>query len=162
MNASVLAGITLGIALLGATLGVLNTWHSFYRDRLRVTVSPRKAFSKGREPRICFEIINRGYLPVTISGIGLRLRKPRHREFFAFIAKTIDGETLPQRLEPRTSITLFMSVGADHDPLIREATDAFVTTACGQTFRGNSQTLRSHIETLRCATKADDLPPPIT
>jgi hypothetical protein len=132
MNATLLAGITLGIAILGAALGLLNTWQSFYRDRVRVTVSPRKAFAKGREPRICFEIINQGYLPVTISGIGLRLRRPRHRGFYAFIAQTIDGGSLPQRMEPRTSITLFMPIGADHDPLIREAKDAFVTTACGR------------------------------
>lgn len=157
MNSPLVVGITLGIALLGAVLGVLNTWRDFERDRLCVSVSPRKAFASGQEPRICFEIVNRGYLPVTISMIGLRLRRPRHQEFFYFPTRTLDGESLPQRMEPRTSITLFMQVGADRDPLMREAQDAFVTTACGRTFRGNSQTLRAHIKMLRSAMVSDEL-----
>lgn len=162
MNTTLFAVITLAVALLGAALGILNTWQSFYRNRLRVSVSPRKAIAAGQEPRLCFEIVNRGYLPVTISGIGLRLRRPRHRHYFAFLARTIDGAALPQRMEPRTSMTLFMPIDADHDPLIREARDAFVTTACGRTFRGNSQTLRSHIRMLRSAAVADEASPQIT
>lgn len=57
---STLAAITLGIALLGAVLGILNTWRSFDRDRVKLRVVPKIAMPIGkvqdRRPRLCIEV----------------------------------------------------------------------------------------------------------
>lgn len=144
--------VTFGIALIGAVLGLLNTWRSFDRDRLRLTISPRWAYFPSAEPRLCFEVINFSYIPVTVTTVGLRLRRPHHGSFFAFIPTVINGERLPHRMEPRASITVLMPPGAHEDKEMREVRDAFVKTACGRTFRGNSPVLKRHVKRLRTAT----------
>ena len=106
-------GITLGIALVGATLGILNTWRAFDRDRIRLRVTPRRylcrATGGGDTWGWCVEVINIGYLPVTLSDVSFALRGD---EQFMFGAMRFDqGEQLPIRLEARTSVIAYLGPG---------------------------------------------------
>jgi hypothetical protein len=87
-----IAGATFG--LIGTFLGVLNTWRAFERDRIRLVIIPKvylttdsgtlaaerfneqfetdpiwKAFHTQAKD-LCIEVVNRGFLPVTIREVG--------------------------------------------------------------------------------------------
>jgi len=137
-------GITFGIALTGAVLGVINTWRAFDRDRIRLSVSPRIFFSSTGENGLCFEITNLGFLPVTLSQIGIDLWEPAG-QFYAFIPRFLDSTRLPHRMEARTAVTAYLPAGSDNDPKLKSARRVFVKTACGRVFYGNSPAFKHHI-----------------
>ena len=146
-----MAAITFAIALLGAILGVMNTWRSFDRDKIRVSVSPRWAFHshpiEGSQTRLCIEVVNLSYLPITITQVAFEHRN--RKEIFAFLPVFMDGQTMPRRLEPRASFTVFMMPGVENHEGMAEVKHAFVKTACGLVFNGTNNALKSHIKNLR-------------
>lgn len=146
--AAIPEGVTLGIAITGAVLGVLNTWRAFDRDRIRLRVVPTLFFASNGESGLCFDIINLSHLPVTLHQVGIELRHPRGHTF-AFVPRLTVGGGLPHRMEARTSVTVFMPPGADRDPALREAWRVFAKTACGRAFYGTSPAFRFHIAKLR-------------
>jgi hypothetical protein len=85
---------------------------------------------------------------VTLSQVGIELHRPPGH-YFTFVPRFMDSTRLPHRMEPRTSVTVFMPPGADRDAQLRHAGRAFAKTACGRTFYGNSPALRSQIARLR-------------
>ena len=47
--------ITLGVAVLGATLGIINAWHGLDKSRVKLKVTPAHAIQVGAtDPRIKF------------------------------------------------------------------------------------------------------------
>lgn len=141
-----IAGLVFGVA--GTVMGLLNTWRSFDRDSLRLTISPRWAYFPNGERRLCFEVINKGFTALTVKQIGMRLRGHR-REFLFFPCTLLDGCTLPQRMDPRTAITLVMAPCAHDDPRIAQVRDTFAETACGRFFYGSSPVFKRHVKNLR-------------
>lgn len=146
------AGITLGIAIAGMVLGIINTWMAANRDKIRLKVIPRFYVSLTGQSGLCVEVINQSYLPVTLTRVGFMLRRPRRQEL-TFIPQRLDQTTLPKRMEPLTNITLYPPDGFDQDERLREAVCVVARTACGRTFRGNTPGFKAHIKNLRAAAR---------
>jgi len=155
--------LTLAIAVLGAAtgtvgcvLGLLNTWRAFDRDRVKLRVQPRCAFFsvpvEGASTLLCIDVTNTGFVPVTVSQIIFNLRKPR-KHFLFFVPLPGLSDSLPHRLELRTSMNVFVP---PHIPL--EEGFGYVTTACAETecgrkFKANSGALESFVKQARAKSR---------
>lgn len=134
--------ITLSVAVLGAALGVINTWQSLSQNRLRLRVTPKHALPFGNTPEhinFCIEVINRSYFPVTITEVGVLYSGTTNRG--AYISPIIpDGRPWPRRLEPRESVTVY---GQKPDKLDGHSIRcAYAQTDCGERITGNSAALK--------------------
>lgn len=152
--------LTIAGAAIGAVLGVINTWWALWRDRVRLLVIPlwhagdvrmqngqiariTSAYAGGlqRNPegRFGVQVINRGFVEVTVVSVGITPSGLLDRHFFQsnfqrrFIGGDADGLVrLPHRLAPRESITIWCRyVGAELDASLRGAARVYVQTACG-------------------------------
>jgi hypothetical protein len=156
--------LTLGIAVLGAALGVINTWHQLTRNRVRLKVTPRVAFMMGKDfvlttnrhdsllhkmvadrrpARMCIEVVNLGCVPVTISDVGFVLKKGGTRQIIA-APEVTKGKTWPTRLEPREAVTAYAAIGADIEPEVAMRGLAYATTDCDHTRYGSSAAMREY------------------
>lgn len=135
---SVTEAITLAIAVLGAVLGLVNTWYQLDRSRVKLRVSPKHAISVGAaDPRLtfCIEITNLSAFAVTIEEAGVFYKGTQARGAYAQPV-LIDGGPWPRRLEPRTSVTVY-----GQPPTAKPGYPlrcAYARTSCGVTRRGNS------------------------
>lgn len=69
--------ITLGVAMLGAGLGIMNTWQALNANRVKLRVKP--AFAIGipqGQSMFSIEVVNLSNFPITVSEVGLWL--PHH------------------------------------------------------------------------------------
>ena len=140
-----MGSITFGIAVLGAGLGILNTWRTFDRDRVKLTVIPQHAIPFGdlgrKFPHVefCIEVINRSAFPVIVSEVGFQ-----HRGMTARAALmqpvTLDGKSIPRKLEAREAVSFFTERPTRHQG--KRLTYAYAQTSCGRTFKGSSPALR--------------------
>ena len=148
--------ITLCIAILGAVTGivglilsVMNTWRAFDRDRVKLKVQARCAIISrpigGTNDLLCVEVTNVGFVPVTVSQVGFNLRKPR-KHFLAFIPEQGISDPLPKRLEPRTSMTIFVPNHVSSEDQFGFVTTAFAKTQCGESFTSGSKALKSYVK----------------
>jgi hypothetical protein len=139
---SLIEAITLAIALIGAVLGVLNTWQSLEKDRVKIRVVPKQAIPLGAaDPRLtfCIEITNLSSFAVTIEEAGVLYKGSETRS--AYVPPVLlDGQSWPRRLEPRSSVTVYGQnpAGRPGHPL----KCAYATTACGVTRTGVSQSFK--------------------
>lgn len=142
MPISTLDAITLAIALLGAVLGIINTWHAIDRKRLKIQVTPQQLTSyalsiKGID--FCITVVNRSDFPVTINEVGFLYKGTKNRS--ALIPMLFDDQTLPRRLEPRTDMTIYgKTTSIRRDQFIDYA---FAKTACGYMKKGSSPYLKA-------------------
>jgi len=144
MGASIalIDAVTLAIAILGAVLGVINTWHALDRSRVKLKVLPAHAIPVGgADPRLkfCIGVTNLSAFPVTIKEVGVLYKGTDRRGVFIdpFL---MDGGSWPRRLEPRSSVTVY-GQKPDSTPGLRIRC-AYATTDCGHTKKGNSPALR--------------------
>ena len=140
---TVTEGITLGIAILGAVLGLLNTWQNFDKVRVKLVVRPKTAIPIGAaDPRLrfCIEVTNLSSFAVTVSEVGVLYHGTSNRG--AIIRPVLaDGGEWPRRLEARSSVTAYAenpAQGSSH-----RIRCAYASTECGVTVRGNSPALQS-------------------
>lgn len=149
MEISIVDGVTLGTAMVGAVLGVFNLWKLFERDRIRVKVVPKSYITTFGASGVCIEVINLSYFSVTVSSVGFAVRGGgrwfTHRSLF---------ENLPQRLESRAAFTAYLVAGVEKHEGFALVRSAVVKTACGCRFCGSSASLRSYIKAARAAKKA--------
>ena len=138
--------VTLAIASVGAVLGIMNTWRSFDRDRIRLKVLPHWAIPSAGNPRFCIKVVNLSYIPVTVTFVYFKMRTENRNYVFP---PSPPGETLPARMEPRSSITIFMPEGAERDPMLADLKYAHVETACGRAFRRTNGSLKHLIKKAR-------------
>lgn len=133
---------TLAIALLGAVLGVINTWHGLDRTRVKLRVRPSHAIPFGNvDPRLnfCIEVTNLSAFAVTICAVGVLYHGTKARGTMVQ-PMLADGGEWPRRLEPRSSITAYgQRPEFNPNQCIR---CAFVATQCGVTKTGTSPALR--------------------
>lgn len=146
---------TLGVAILGAGLGIINTLQSIDRDRVKLRVTPKTAFSffpgaVETTTSLCIEVLNRSTFPVTISEVGLTLHGT-DKQFKLFQPILHDGGPFPRRLEPRSSFTAYFEPGAENHPAFASVKSAYAKTDCGETATGDSPALRSLVEERRAA-----------
>lgn len=147
-------GVTLGVALLGAVLGIINIWHQLSRDRIRIRVTPQVAHRVTvlgiSGPTLCVEVVNLSAFPVTISDVGFSqgsLKKPRLTIINPIL---IDGKPWPRKLEPRETVTAYCSEEIARHPDMKRMTRAYAKTACGEVRHGDSPALRQFLlEALR-------------
>lgn len=163
--------ITIGTAVTGAVLGVVNLVWSWYRDRVRIEVAPmwltrtHRVGGKGatmsivshfaeavdREPegRIGIRVTNFGFLEVTIDSVGLTnsnwwaRRSNRRRRLKPLTSDYLENVTLPHRLKPRETIVLWCGQQGDElDSRLKGVTRVYANTACGLDVFGTSGLLR--------------------
>lgn len=133
--------LTLAVALTGAVLGVLNTWRNWSLDRVKVRVVPVYSEDMAGSRYISIEVINLSSFPVTVVSIGFTvIGGATHMQ----IPRPIftGRETLPVRLESRTSFTVLAPLSTFEKTQLATIDRAYVKTACGNQIQGDSTTLR--------------------
>ena len=136
--------IVFGIAILGAVLGVLNTWQAMRRDRLRLRVRPLNTVLLDAEGMgFAIEVTNLSMFAVTIEEIGFSLGSPAPKGTRGIIPfpRATDGGPWPRRLESRSSVTLHFD--RPPDPQFRRSIRrAYAKTTCGEFAYGSTPALR--------------------
>ncbi|WP_164227296.1 hypothetical protein [Stenotrophomonas maltophilia] len=122
--------LTLGIAVLGATLGVFNTWTNYRRGTRRARIQCGYDKSQGTEaPSLWCEVINPGGVPVTIKSVRvLAARGDLTKEMPIHGSADIERKLLG-RLEPGASVVA--TAPADYVPFFLWVTKVTATTADG-------------------------------
>jgi len=159
---------TLATAILGAVLGIINTWHQLSKDKVRLRVVPKMAFMtgpaevmigdrphsmaeefrrRGTPRRLCVEVINLSAFPVTISGVGFG--KTAQGRYALTRPDVTPGKSWPTRLEPREAVTVFAGINEDLAPSLMSEPVAYAKTDCGVTQYGNSPILTAYVAELR-------------
>ncbi|GAB2180864.1 hypothetical protein DLREEDagrD3_10870 [Denitratisoma sp. agr-D3] len=139
---TILEAVTLAIAVLGAVLGLINTWHQLDRTRVKLKVVPKHAIPYGAaDARLtfCIEITNLSAFAVTVEEAGVFYKGTDSRGAYTQPI-LIDNRPWPRRLESRESVTVYgqpPSVKPGH-PL----KCAYARTACGVVRRGSSPAFR--------------------
>jgi hypothetical protein len=136
---NIVEGITLAIAVLGAVLGVMNTWQALDNSRVKLRVRPKHAIPFGdADPRLtfCIEITNLSSFAVTIAEAGVFYRNTDKRGAYGNPV-LIDGQPWPKRLEPRSSVTIYGQPPFSSDPK-HSLKCAYARTECGVTRTGSS------------------------
>ena len=130
--------MTLAIAVLGATLGLINTWHTLDKNRVKLKVVPKKAIPYGvADPMLtfCIEVTNLSSFPLTLEEVGVFFYRTDNRA--AVINPMLpDNGPWPRRLEPRSSISIYSQL-----PEFREGRKmrcAYARTQCGHIAEGVS------------------------
>lgn len=142
---------TLVIALIGAILGVVNTWTMLLSNTVRLRVKPTFATSVPvGEPMFSISVVNLSSFAVTICEVGVALssRGANFGKRAAIVQPLlIDGGAWPRRLEPRESVSVYFSPAdlLNSGPLHR----AYAMTACGEVSHGDSPALASLRELLK-------------
>lgn len=68
----------ISIAVLGAVLGVINTWHGLDKSRPKLRVRPAHVIPVGSAPRsltFCIEVTNLSAFALTICDVGVLYRR---------------------------------------------------------------------------------------
>lgn len=139
---SLVQAITLAIAVLGAFLGVINTWQGLDKSRIKLRIRPAHAIPLGAMDsslRFCIEITNLSAFAVTISDAGVYYKGTNQRGSI-IRPVLLDNGSWPRRLEPRSSVTVYSGI-----PTSRKKQDikcAYATTQCGYTKTGTSPALK--------------------
>jgi hypothetical protein len=141
-NFNLVQAVTLSVAVLGAVLGIINTWQGLDKNRVKLKVIPKGAIPVGgADPRLtfCIEVTNLSTFPVTVSDVGVFYHGTDKRGSIVtpFLA---DGGSWPRRLEPRSSITVYSqrpTSTAEH-----KIRCAYARTDCGTTKTGTSPALK--------------------
>jgi hypothetical protein len=140
LSFNLVQGITFAIAILGAVLGVLNTWFALDRSRLKLRVTPKHAIPFGNVPpnlKFCVEVQNLSDFAVTIEEVGVFYSGTKKRgAIFPFL---IDDKQWPRRLEARSSVTVYSE--RPSALLGGRIRCAYAKTACGRTKTGMSGAL---------------------
>jgi hypothetical protein len=160
-----IVGAVCGIC--GAVLGVINTWSQLSRNRVRLKVTPKVAYSvsetkvvacskptdlqariaeAGSPSRLCVEIVNLSAFAVTVSDVGFG--KVERRRHVLVDPEITPGKTWPTRLEPREAVTLYSKIGEQLDSTIMQHPFAYARTDCGVTRYGTSPIFREYLDDL--------------
>lgn len=157
--------ITLSIAVVGAVTGILalvfnflNTWRAFDRDQVKLKVIPKIGISYhpalGGQSLLCIEVINNGYVPVTLSRVVFPVPDGSKTELH-FVPSQLTDKPLPVRLEARESITIYAPAGFEISPEFAKVSMARAYTSCGRIFDGTSPALEGLVTKAKQASSLD-------
>ncbi len=79
---TLIQAITLAIAVLGAVLGLVNTWQGLDKSRVKLLVRPKHAIPLGAANSsltFCIEVVNVSAFALTINEIGVLYRGTKSR-----------------------------------------------------------------------------------
>ena len=131
--------LTMGAAVIGAVLGIMNTWNAMNQKKVRLRVLPAYSImTASGAVGFSIEVTNLSPFPVTITEVGVMLpgkkRIPILDPFFA------DRGDWPRRLEARSVVTahfgLHYLLNAN-----QKFGKAYAHTACGEHRYGSSKAL---------------------
>lgn len=130
--------ITLAVAAVGAVLGVINTWHTLDKNRVKLKVVPKRAIPYGAADTrltLCIEITNLSTFPLTIDEVGIFFH---HTDKRAVVMNPVflDDGPWPRRLEPRSSISIYSE--RPEARANRKMRCVYARTQCGRTIEGTS------------------------
>ena len=149
MEMTLTEAITFTIAVLGAVLGIINTWRNIDKDRIKIRVHLIWSFfhlpATGTQERFGIEITNLSSIPITVFKVGFLPVRVKDKQL-VFLPECTDGKDFSRRMESRISLSVTMAPGSENDPMFAHVTRAFVTTACGKRFTGTSPALKGLIE----------------
>jgi hypothetical protein len=131
--------ITTALAVLGAVLGVINAWRSWVKDRPNIKVSVSAGIQQYRGELVLINIRNLSSFPITVTHLGFDvLGRATHGQIVK--PEFTRGETLPVRLEPRTSVTALCvkHIALPPDYLFT-LTNAYIQTDCGLRVEGGKR-----------------------
>lgn len=143
--------VTFGLAVVGALLGVLNTWRSLIKDRVRLRLNVAGYITNQGDRGINIEVVNLSEFAITVKQVAFD-----HRNGNILVVLPIEaygGKIPPQRLEPRASFSAVLPASRIKDADFAGVTRAFAITACGRKFRGSSVYLKSLIKKARASAK---------
>ena len=139
------SSVTTGVALLGAALGVMNTWNTISQRRVRLRVRPAVAFAVPHgHPSFSIEVLNLSSFAVTVSEVGFTLgndAQERGKKIVVTDPQVFDGKPWPRRLEAREAVSVYFAI----QPVIKHSKSlrkAYVRTACGERVQGDSPALK--------------------
>lgn len=141
---SVQSAVTFAIAVLGAVLGIINTWQALRRDRLRIRVRPINAITEHGH-WFGVEVVNLSQFAVTIEEVGFTLgrRSAKRGNRLAVLSPVlIDNGPWPRRLEPRSSVTIYFDPRGLESPPSSIAR-AYARTACNEFAYGSTPALEN-------------------
>lgn len=145
MDKATMDYLTLGIAVLGAALGVLNYWRAWSTDRVRLRVRPAYSVDTSGGRYLSVEVVNLSTFAVTVNAVGLDTRSKDFRMEMPGVATT-QGERLPIRLESRAAFTLLFPFGAFERAQLAAAQCAYAKTECGHRSTGVSAAFRDIVK----------------
>ena len=123
----VLSWGTLAIAVLGAVLGLLNTWRALSGDRVRLRTRLVVEVPSGL--LLGLEVVNLSSFPITLAEVGVIYRGAGRKGELLNYGK-VDGVALPVRIEARDMVR----VASDFLPKDYSRHHRFfATSACGST-----------------------------
>jgi hypothetical protein len=136
---------TFAIALLGAVLGLINTWHNLDKKRLKLKVNPMHTIPVGGvDPSLTFgiSIVNLSDFPVVVSDAGVLVKETGNSMCIVnpVFANGATGSDWPQRIESRASITVYSQM--PKPPEGKNYGLAYANTQCGEMVKGNSNALK--------------------
>ncbi|WP_146149958.1 hypothetical protein [Caballeronia novacaledonica] len=138
------SSVTTGVALLGAALGVMNTWNTISQRRVRLRVRPAVAFAVPQgHPSFSIEVLNLSSFAVTVSEVGFTLMddgQRRGKRITVTDPQVFDGRPWPRRLEAREAVSVYFAIQPvlQHSKSLRKA---YARTACGEHIQGDSPVL---------------------
>ena len=144
-NVIVFQIVTLSIDVVGALLGLINTWLPVSQHLVRLKVTPLRVTPVGGMPvniRFGIQIVVLGAVTVTIDDSGVLYRGTKRRG--SIVAPVHPGGgSWPRRLEPRSSVTVY-SQHPESDSVSRIKC-AYARTKCGRIKKGASPALRQMV-----------------
>ena len=134
--------------ILGAVLGIINTWHQMRKNKIRLKIIPSHAIPVGAiaSANINFgiEVVNLSDFAVTITDVGFVLKNKSKATLLPVISIDQPKE-LPIRLEPRTSYKKYFSKSVVDTGEVR-IKSAYANTECGETITGTSGALKQLVK----------------
>lgn len=125
---------TTSIAVVGAVLGIINTWHGLDKSRMKLKVVPAHAIPFGgmdERLRFCIEITNLSSFAVTINDAGVLFHGTDKRAAIVNPLFSDGGRSWPRRLEPRSSFTVYSQIPFSAEG--HKIQCAYAITQCGHT-----------------------------
>jgi hypothetical protein len=142
-------GVTLGIALLGAVLGVINTMHALGRDRVRLKVSPVWGMydygSHLSETRLGISVVNLSGFPLTIDDVGFVRWRWKGKRVAVILPDLPDGKPWPRSLAPHDSATVWCPEGIENTSEMLEVRKAYAKTTSGIVRYGKGPAIQSFV-----------------
>lgn len=129
--------ITLSVAVLGAGLGILNTWNSISERKVKLRVIPKQAFGQGWLG-VSIEIINLSAFPVTVQEVGFligRGRGPFPRRAPILDGMALGSVTMPCRIGSREAVTIVVEISRLDGLSLGKA---YALTSSGELIKGDS------------------------
>jgi hypothetical protein len=133
--------ITLSIAVLGAALGLLNTWNAISVRRVRLVVKTTVVYrldDLDSPNKLGIEVINLSAFAVTVLEVGFLLSGTTKRASET-LPEVIDGKAWPRRLEAREAVSTFLGQPNDRRFAVRAA---YARLASGEIITGKGRVIR--------------------